>query len=134
MSRDPSVLCEKLSAHLTEILSAAPPQLTLRVISTERTADEQHALYQRGRTDGSGRIVTYKDGYVQKSPHQKQMAHGENAVHACDFGVFTIGGTYLTGAHYYAPLVAKARELGLFSGASWKFQDLPHVQCLEHLT
>lgn len=121
---------------LTEIVSACGQELsprTVRPVCIERSAEEQHREYQKGRI-GGGKIVTTKDGYDRLGPHQRQPAHGEMAVHAIDFGVFEPTGAYVADdVRPYDVLARTATKLGFYSGKGWSgLVDRPHVQCFQH--
>lgn len=47
--------------------------IELIAYSFHRTAEQQNALYQKGRTK-PGKIVTNKDGYKKRSNHQRWLA------------------------------------------------------------
>lgn len=60
-------------------LIAAPPWLDFAVVSGDRTAEEQYALWCIGRTNGGdtvdpAKVVTYRDGTIKKSNHQSGNA------------------------------------------------------------
>ena len=65
----------KLAGAIRRALRAAPEYLDFAVISGLRSAEEQRALYAKGR-DANGlivnkaHVVTYKDGLHQQSRHQ----------------------------------------------------------------
>lgn len=54
---------------VTESLKVSP--VDFGVAHGQRPIDEQNKLYQQGRTT-PGKIVTYKDGYTNKSKHNYQ--------------------------------------------------------------
>lgn len=91
------------------------------VVFGVRTAAEQHELYLKGRTK-PGSIVTYKDGYKNKSNHQpKEDGYG----YSVDLAVWT-GVTYDWNDIPKYRLVAKAmldaaKKLGIKIrwGADW---------------
>lgn len=145
LSRDLTAACSTIRAVADKIrheYEDLHPGIRASVIGVERSAEEQRALYAQGRTE-PGKIVTKLDGYTKKSPHQKQLVHGEDAVHAIDFGLFDPDGVYLTGegrgprGEYeiglYGALGPLVKKYGLFWGGTlWfpTFVDRPHVQCL----
>jgi hypothetical protein len=64
---------------IMKALIAAPAWLDFAVISGTRSAEEQHALFQKGRdSDGNiidrDQVVTFKDGYQRRSRHQDGVA------------------------------------------------------------
>jgi hypothetical protein len=93
-----------------------------------RTNDEQTALYEQGRT-APGKIVTYKDGVISKSMHQKQLLHGEDCAHAVDISVIQ-NGQYVPDPAPYKSLVAlvEAMALPVRCGAAWL--DFGHYECI----
>lgn len=104
---------------LNAYLIAHHPGFTAKLIEGFRTAEYQHELYQKGR-GAPGQIVTYKDGYHNKSNHQTGMA--------ADVGIFK-GAAYIDEPavdvnNYYGHLL---RLRGLKWGGDWTgFKDLPH--------
>lgn len=101
-----------------------------------RTAKEQNDLYQKGRTK-PGKIVTYADGYRNKSNHQSPI-EGQPG-QAIDFSI-SVNGRYIDDGH--DPLYKKFNdcvrqaesELGV-SGIEWggtwagKKFDGDHLEC-----
>jgi peptidoglycan L-alanyl-D-glutamate endopeptidase CwlK len=132
-SRDVSNACERLRMHIGAAMDAyeeANPGLHLKPVEVERTRDEQIADYAKGRT-APGKIVTNCDGTIKLSHHQRQVMHGEAAVHAIDFGVFDANGNYVTEQGPYEAIGEAFADSGLIWGGSWRsFRDRPHVQCL----
>lgn len=105
-----------------------------------RTAEEQRALYQKGRerqADGTwkvvGKTVTNADGYATKSNHQ---AKADGFGHAVDC-VFMVDGPDRDGeldtpswddSHPWMLYAQMAEALGLVAGGRWKMRDWPHVE------
>lgn len=98
------------------------------VISGMRTADEQQALYAKGRTT-EGDIVTHKDGVVNKSKHQLGLA--------VDVVPYPIDWNNKDRFRAFGWMVKDiARSLkrdGLMDhditwGGDWNFKDYPHFQ------
>jgi len=98
------------------------------VVSGNRTAEEQQALYAKGRTE-PGDIVTHKDGVNSKSRHQSgnavdvvpypEMWSDENK--SIEFGGFVMG------------IHTMLKEQGkIKSEIEWGYQlwgwDMPHFQ------
>jgi peptidoglycan L-alanyl-D-glutamate endopeptidase CwlK len=96
---------------------AASNGLTIKVISSLRTYEEQDALYAKGRSK-PGKIVTNaRGGY---SNHNFGIAF--------DIGVFD-GDDFIPESPAYAAVGGFGLELGLEWGGNWKtFQDEPHFQ------
>lgn len=98
------------------------------IIAGVRTAAEQNALYQQGRTK-SGNIVTYRDGYKKKSNHQpKSDGYG----HAIDVVPYPVDWNDSTKFHRIADAMkSAANELGVKIewGGDWKGSwDTPHFE------
>lgn len=134
-TRDPSVCCSQLQAALPFIIvefDALDPRHRLFIVETGRTAEEQAAYYAKGRTE-AGAIVTDCDGVTTFSKHQKQLRHGENAVHATDFGVLVDGLYERRDTGVYEPLVEILTRRGFRSGGApdWRGRqrDFPHGEC-----
>ena len=93
----------------------------LLLTCTERTVEEQAALYAKGRTAPGG-IVTQLDGTIRKSKHN---AHPARAV---DVAV-VINGKVSWDPAQYAPLGPLAERYGLIWGGTWDtFKDYPHLE------
>ncbi len=90
-----------------------------RILSILRTASQQHALWLKGR-NAAGKIidirkvVTYKDGYIERSEHQDGLA--------CD--IMPLNCTY---ADVADAMVEYGVEHPFTTGA---FIDLPHLSLL----
>lgn len=111
-----------------------------RITAGARTAEEQNALYQIGRTR-AGSIVTKADGYRNKSNHQIKADGYGHAVDIFVCGKYDENGNYVkfTTAEGYDDkkikevanhIKATAKSLGLSIewGGDWKFYDSPHFQ------
>ena len=93
-----------------------------------RTTERQQELYSYGRTDKSRKIITYTDGVIKKSEHQKGTA----------FDIFILlpngkaswDKVMLTEVARHIQKVAKEKfNVTLEWGGSWKsFKDYPHFQ------
>jgi peptidoglycan LD-endopeptidase CwlK len=93
-----------------------------------RTTERQQELYSYGRTDKSRKIITYTDGVIKKSEHQKGTA----------FDIFILlpngkaswDKLLLTEVARHIQKVAKEKfNVDLTWGGDWtKFKDLPHFQ------
>jgi hypothetical protein len=132
-SRDVGLCCSILRAALPgviEDMQIAMPGTTTKPIQTERTTAEQQALYASGRSV-PGPWKTDADGVLLLSNHQRQVKHGEDAVHATDLGVFSRN-VYLTKDLYYKPLAEIASARGLVSGWSFPTENIDpdHLQCM----
>lgn len=97
------------------------------VIWGVRTAEQQNALYQKGRTTG-GSIVTYKDGYSGKSNHQVKA---DGFGHAVDLTPWPIDwddwGKF---ADINDAVQEAADEIGVKVtwGGNWRMRDGAHWQ------
>lgn len=115
---------DKFSAILVgmqKFLDVHHPGHSCKLVEGLRSASYQHSLYEQGRGH-PGPIVTYKDGYRNKSNHQTGMA--------ADIGIFDAHGAYLGDwpsdiENYYGHLV---RAQGLTWGGAWKMHDTPHAE------
>jgi peptidoglycan LD-endopeptidase CwlK len=108
----------------------------VQITQGTRTAKEQNDLYKKGRTK-PGKIVTYADGYRNKSNHQGPV--DGQAGSAVDFAI-SVNGTYVDNGR--DPLYKKfndcvqraASEMG-YSGIEWggnwagKKFDGDHLEC-----
>jgi len=96
-------------------------------ISFYRTAEEQNARYQQGRTK-SGKIITNCDGYKNKSKHQDWLAT-DLAIPTSDWKDFIWVMT-----DEYRKLGELAQHIGLEWGHEWyeegktSFDDVWHFQ------
>ncbi len=103
------------------------------VAQAVRTAPEQYQLYRQGREIPGpnvrpghplGDTVTNCDGTIKKSNHQ---ASADGYGHALDAAF--VGPKPFHKSHPWAKYGAKAMELGLVWGGSWKTRiDMPHVE------
>lgn len=117
---------------MKELISISP--WDFKILVGMRTAQEQHQLYEQGRTK-VGAIVTKCDGYHLKSNHQLKF---DGLGYAVDIGVL-VNGVYKGNPedfHYYQDIYNIAKEKGLldkygieWGGNCWKsFKDAPHWQ------
>jgi hypothetical protein len=143
-----------LSADLSpacSLLKAAWPHVRTRIqfnsvrdvrpYCVGRVLAEQQAEYAKGRT-APGRKVTNADGIIVLSKHQKQIRHGELAVHALD-ALMYFSGVADWSLEAYRYLMVAAEAEGLISGLDWNDngvvdadehvnrgpRDGPHVEC-----
>lgn len=135
-------LFKNVHPDLIKIMKAAITNspYDFRITAGARTAEEQNALYQMGRTR-KGAIVTRADGYINKSNHQIKSDGYGHAVDIFICGKYDENGNYIkfTSAEGYdnkkMKIVADhiksvAKNLGLHIewGGDWKFYDSPHFQ------
>ena len=128
--------------YLVEVITAAitDSPYDFRITAGARTAEEQNALYQMGRTR-KGAIVTKADGYRNKSNHQIKADGYGHAVDIFVCGKYDENGNYVkfTSEQGYESskmkevadhIKATAKSLGLHIewGGDWKFYDSPHFQ------
>ena len=110
-----------------------------RITDGARTAEEQFALYQKGRTL-PGPKVTNCDGKKFKSNHQIKADGYGHAVDIFPCGVIE-NGTYrkFTSAEGYDDkklkliadhilAVAKSKKINIEWGGNWKMHDTPHFE------
>ena len=126
---------------LVEVVKAAIENspYDFRITDGARTAEEQFALYQIGRSK-PGRIVTNCDGKKFKSNHQIKADGFGHAVDIFPCGViesgvyrkFTSEEGYdekklkLIANHILA--VAKSKNIDIEWGGNWKMHDTPHFE------
>ena len=135
-------LFKNVHPNLIKIMQAAITKspYDFRITAGARTAEEQNALYQIGRTR-AGSIVTKADGYRNKSNHQIKADGYGHAVDIFVCGKYDENGNYVkfTTAEGYDDkkikevanhIKATAKSLGLSIewGGDWKFYDSPHFQ------
>ena len=132
---------KKVHPKLIEVMKAAIENspYDFRITDGARTAEEQFALYQIGRSK-PGRIVTNCDGKKAKSNHQIKADGYGHAVDIFPCGViengvyrkFTSEEGYdekklkLIANHILA--VAKSRNVNIEWGGNWKMHDTPHFE------
>lgn len=130
MSRDIRLLHPKLQSIIPLLIRACfdlglPPVL---ITETLRTAEEQDALYAKGRLINGvtvkGPIVTNCKGTDFESLHQWGVA--------CDFCRNVKGREFDDTDKFFSRVGAQAKRLGLDWGGDWKtFIDKPHLQMRE---
>lgn len=132
---------KKVHPKLVEVMKAAIENspYDFRITDGARTAEEQFALYQIGRSK-PGRIVTNCDGKKAKSNHQIKADGYGHAVDIFPCGViengvyrkFTSEEGYdekklkLIANHILA--VAKSKNVNIEWGGNWKMHDTPHFE------
>ena len=132
---------KKVHPKLVEVMKAAIENspFDFRITDGARTAEEQFALYQIGRSK-PGRIVTNCDGKKAKSNHQIKADGYGHAVDIFPCGViensvyrkFTSEEGYdekklkLIANHILA--VAKSKNVNIEWGGNWKMNDTPHFE------
>lgn len=126
MGRDQTNLHPRLKDALPKILGAmSVAGFPMMVTDTERTQEEQMALYAKGRT-APGPIVTNADGFKKKSNHQTKV---DGYAHACDCCFIVNGHASWDIHHPWKVYGALAEAMGLVWGGNWKsFIDLPHIE------
>ena len=135
-------LFKNVHPDLVKIMKAAITNspYDFRITAGARTAEEQNALYQMGRTR-KGAIVTKADGYRNKSNHQIKADGYGHAVDIFVCGKYDENGNYVkfTSEQGYESakmkevadhIKATAKGLGLHIewGGDWKLYDSPHFQ------
>ena len=128
--------------YLVEIMAAAitDSPYDFRITAGARTAKEQNALYQIGRTR-AGSIVTKADGYKSKSNHQIKSDGYGYAVDIFACGLYNNNGEYVkftTEEGYdskklkaiadHIKKIAKEKGYKIEWGGDWKFYDSPHFE------
>ena len=132
---------KKVHPKLVEVMKTAIENspFDFRITDGARTAEEQFALYQIGRSK-PGRIVTNCDGKKAKSNHQIKADGYGHAVDIFPCGViengvyrkFTSEEGYdekklkLIANHILA--VAKSKNINIEWGGNWKMNDTPHFE------
>ena len=132
---------KKVHPKLVEVIKAAitDSPFDFRITDGARTAEEQFALYQIGRSK-PGRIVTNCDGKRAKSNHQIKSDGFGHAVDIFPCGViengayrkFTSAEGYdekklkLIANHILA--VAKSKNVNVEWGGNWRMNDTPHFE------
>ncbi|NWO18818.1 glycosyl hydrolase 108 family protein [Leptotrichia sp. oral taxon 223] len=132
---------KKIHPRLVEVMKVAIENspFDFRITDGARTAEEQFALYQIGRSK-PGRIVTNCDGKRAKSNHQIKADGYGHAVDIFPCGViengvyrkFTSNEGYddkklrLIANHILA--VAKSKNINVEWGGNWKMHDTPHFE------
>ena len=132
---------KKVHPKLVEVMKAAIENspYDFRITDGARTAEEQFALYQIGRSK-PGRIVTNCDGKRAKSNHQIKADGYGHAVDIFPCGVIE-NGVYrkFTSEEGYDEkklklianhilTVAKSKNINIEWGGNWKMNDTPHFE------
>jgi len=132
---------EKVHPKLVEVMKAAitDSPYDFRITDGARTAEEQFALYQIGRSK-PGKIVTNCDGKRAKSNHQIKADGYGHAVDIFPCGVIE-NGVYrkFTSEEGYDEKklklianhileVAKSKNINIEWGGNWKMKDTPHFE------
>ena len=135
-------LFKNVHPDLIKIMKAAITNspYDFRITAGARTAEEQNALYQIGRTR-AGSIVTKADGYKSKSNHQIKSDGYGHAVDIFICGKYDENGNYqkfnteqgyddkkIREVANHIKSVAKNLGLRIEWGGDWKFYDSPHFQ------
>jgi peptidoglycan L-alanyl-D-glutamate endopeptidase CwlK len=108
-------------AAITNILQTLP----MFVVVGVRTTAQQQALYARGRTV-SGAIVTYTDGVIRRSHHQRAV---DGFGHAVDMAwIVKPGGDPFNESHPWESYGILVEAAGLVWGGRWKMADRPHAE------
>lgn len=123
----PTLICV-----LEEAIKNTPIDFT--VVEGVRTTKRQQELYSQGRT-AKGSVVTYADGVIKKSNHQKK---NDGFGYAVDIYPFVNGRVYVTEKETVAFLrviidhikkVAKKEGVNVNFGIDWKKPfDPPHLE------
>lgn len=132
---------KKVHPKLVEVMKAAITNspFDFRITAGARTAEEQFALYQKGRTL-PGPKVTNCDGKEFKSNHQIKADGYGHAVDIFPCGVIE-NGAYrkFTSSEGYDDkklklianhilMVAKSKNINIEWGGNWKMHDTPHFE------
>ena len=128
--------------YLVEVITGAitDSPYDFRITAGARTAKEQNALYQIGRTR-AGNKVTNADGYKSKSNHQIKADGYGHAVDIFVCGKYDESGNYIkftTEEGYdskklkaiadHIKKIAKEKGYKIEWGGEWKFYDSPHFE------
>lgn len=119
--RDVSALHPRLKEKLSELLEQCDMKgLKIGIGECVRTAEEQDALYAKGRTTG-GSIVTNAKGSTFSSMHQWGIAF--------DFYRTDGKGSYNDTDGFFGKVGKLGEDVGLMWGGGWKSPcDKPHFQ------
>lgn len=111
-------------------LSIGNSPIDFTVVHGVRTAEEQKALYEQGRTV-PGSIVTNFDGYTKQSNHQiKEDGFG----YAVDIYPFVDGKVQVNDAKSliriseHIKAVARLNGIKIEWGGDWTMRDYPHFE------
>ena len=127
----------KLVEVMKEAIKNSP--FDFRITDGARTAEEQNALYQLGRSK-PGRKVTNCDGYKAKSNHQIKVDGFGHAVDIFPCGIeengeyrkFTSEEGYddkkLKIISEHILKIAKEKGVNIEWGGNWKMHDTPHFE------
>lgn len=127
----------KLVEVMKEAIKNSP--FDFRITDGARTAEEQFALYQKGRTK-PGPKVTNCDGYNSKSNHQIKADGFGHAVDIFPCGIlengvyrkFTSDEGYddkkLKIISEHILKIAKGKGVNIEWGGNWKMHDTPHFE------
>nr|DAJ49443.1 MAG TPA: L alanyl D glutamate peptidase endolysin [Caudoviricetes sp.] len=132
---------KKVHPKLVEVMKEAIKNspFDFRITDGARTAEEQFALYQKGRTK-SGPKVTNCDGYKAKSNHQIKSDGYGYAVDIFPCGIlengvyrkFTSDEGYddkkLKIISEHILKIAKEKGVNVEWGGNWKMHDTPHFE------
>jgi peptidoglycan L-alanyl-D-glutamate endopeptidase CwlK len=131
--RNPRYLHPFIALKLEDILDAIQAKLpegyTCKMISAQRTPEDQFKLFKKGRAFQNGtwvivdrsKVVTHKDGFSSLSRHNYLPST------AIDIGIFRNNEYQSKPALYQA--VGEAKKLGLDWGGDWtSFRDTPHLE------
>lgn len=124
-SRNANDLHPALLELWTHLVPAVKAELglTIFLICTYRSNEEQQRLYNQGRTTG-GAVVT--NALPGQSAHNVKPPEGS---HALDFAVSDGHGGVTWEARHYDAVAKIAQRMGADCGAFWpKFIDRPHIQ------
>ena len=128
--------------YLVEVITAAitDSPFDFKITAGARTAKEQNALYQIGRTR-AGNKVTNADGYKSKSNHQIKADGYGYAVDIFACGMYDGNGKYIkftTEEGYdskklkaiadHIKKIAKEKNIKIEWGGDWKMHDTPHFE------
>ncbi|KYM56245.1 endolysin [Fusobacterium necrophorum subsp. funduliforme] len=121
----------ELVSFMKELISVS--NLDFKVTAGVRTAAQQNALYQQGRTR-KGAVVTRCDGYKYPSNHQEKIDGYGYAADVCILK-YTSKGDIDWNFKYYKELYEVAKKNGLLEkyGVEWagnweSFQEGAHYQ------
>ena len=95
--------------------------ISVLVYSTYRDAEAQRVEYLKGRTGVKGeRVVTFKDGYKNKSKHQDRVA----------WDAVPLKGKVADWSNdsAYRKMADIAIKLGIRAGFYWQMVDKPHFE------
>jgi peptidoglycan LD-endopeptidase CwlK len=109
------------------IRAAEESPISFQISTGYRSPEEQYELYKQGRTK-TGSIVTYKDGFREKSKHNFLPSQAIDVVCMIDNKVTWASSVYIKLSEHILK-VAKELNIPIEWGGNFKtLKDYPHYQ------